>query len=67
MSRNEIFHSKREQQLIPEDVLTRQEYVDWLRTLPRTSSEVIPATKQVNSKITVRKVTVEGHLGKARA
>jgi hypothetical protein len=66
MSANEICHSRREQQLIPEDVITRQDYDDWLRTLPRASSKVV-APKRVAQKIAVNKVTLDGHPGKARA
>jgi hypothetical protein len=67
MSANEACHSRREQQLIPEDVITRQDYDDWLRTLPRASAEAVVPRKLVTSQITVEKESIQDHLDKARA
>lgn len=64
-------HSRREQHPVPDDVRTREEYSEWMRTLPRVSSDVIPQKQVVPAavaiKATVRKVSVAADQGKARA
>ena len=63
---NEVCHIRREQQLIPEDVRTREDYDDWLRTLPRASSEVVTAAKRAGRKITIGKGLDDHRLDKAK-
>lgn len=65
MSANEVCHIRREQQLIPEDVRTREDYDDWLRALPRAFSEIVTAAKRAARKITIAKGSDDHHLDKA--
>jgi len=68
MSTTQVRHIRREQQLIPEDVRTRQDYDDWLRTLPRASSDADTVSKRVPTTITVdKKILDDYHPDKVRA
>ncbi len=50
-------HHNHEQQLVPDDVTTREEYIEWLRTLPSTSDRII-AEKRPAAKVPVKNVTI---------